>query len=264
MSDSWFDDRVNPLLDKLKTLKERHETNKAAKGEAEVRIGKIKSATRVKDRHLFLVVWANGDRSVRNEYRSLRDKVKLCRQKIAGFPRAWQRGLDELDQAIAEDLEQNNPAYRGIVTEQRELRRKRDVCRDALSLVVRASGNIARVSASLHVEPKGRAAVAAAKSKPGELSAQLKVVREKVNQIHGIGASRGLVEKLNMTFLGAEVSPDKRKKQLDDAVSTLKEVARKVEASGDKFEKRMRELEKDRVHMVRTKRDRLLSLHGLT
>jgi uncharacterized protein YhaN len=161
-------------------------------------------------------------------------------------------------------LEQNNPAYRGIVTEQRELRRKRDVCRETLGFVVRTRGNITSVSASLDVEPKGRAAVAAAKAKLGEISAQLKAVREKVNHANGIVVSRGLVMKLNMTLLGTEVGPDERKKQLADAVSTLNEVARKIEASGNKFEKRVRELEKDRAPMVRTKRDHLLSMHGLT
>jgi len=269
MSDSWSDDRVTPLIDKLKTLKELRGNAEAARGDAEARIAKIKSETRLKDRHLWLLLWANGDRAVYDEYRSLCDEVKHRRQQIAHLPRTREAILGELDQVIADDFKQNNPDYRGIVIEQRELRRKRDVCYGALTVVVRTRGNITNVSTSLHVEPKGRAAVAAAKRKPGEISAQLKVVREKVGEVNRIVGSRGLVDggrvkKLNVTFLGAEFGPDERKKQLDDMVRTLNEVARKVEASGDKFEKRLRELEKNRAHMVRAKRDRLLSTHGFT
>jgi hypothetical protein len=266
MSDSWSDDRVIPLIDKLKTLKELRGTADAARRDAEARIAKIKSETRLKDRHLWLLVWANGDRSVYDDYRSLCDEVKHRRQQIARLPRTRQTVLDDLDRVIADDFEQNNPDYRAIVVEQRELRRKRDACNGALTVVRSTRGNITSVSASLHLEPKGRAAVAAAKRKPGEISAQLKVVREKVDEVNRLAGSRGLdggrLKKLNVTFLGSEFGPDERKKQLDAAVRTLDEVARKVEASGDTFEKRLRELERDRAHMVRAERDRLLLMHG--
>lgn len=269
MSDSGFDDRVGPLVDELKTLKELRGKAEAARGEAEARIAKIKSETRLKDRHLWLVLWANGDRSVYDEYRSLRDEVAKCGQQIARLPRARQTVLDELDRVIADDFEQNSPDYRGIVIEQRKLRRKRDVCHTALTFVLRTRGNITSASASLHVEPKGRSAVLAAKRKQGDISAQLKVVRENVNEVNRILGSRGpvngvLVNRLNVTFLGVEFGSDERKKQFDAVVRTLNEIARKIEASQNKFEKRFQELERDRVRMVRAKRDHVLSTHGLT
>jgi hypothetical protein len=102
--------------------------------------------------------WANGDRTVYNEYRSLRDEVKRRDQQIARHPRAVRAVLAELDQVIADNFEQDNPDYRGIVIEQREFRRKRNVCSDALTVVLRTHKNIRSVSASLHVEPKGRTA----------------------------------------------------------------------------------------------------------
>jgi hypothetical protein len=268
MSDSLSDDRVSPLVDELKALEKLRGNAEAARREAEARIAKIKSETRVKDRHLWLVLWANGDRSVFDEYRSLRDEVKHREQQIARIPHTRQTVVGELDQVIAENLEQNNPDYRGIVIEQRELRRKSDVCREARTLVLKTRENIRSVSVSLHVEPKGRAAAAAAKKKPGEISAQLKVARKKVGEVNKIVGSRdrvsgGLVNKLNMTFLGTEFGPDEREKQLDKAARTLNDVARKIEASRGKFEKRLKELEKDGAHMVRAKRNHLLSMHGL-
>ncbi|MFC4855881.1 hypothetical protein [Actinophytocola glycyrrhizae] len=269
MSDSWSDDRVSQLLDRLKTLDELRGNADAARGEAEARIAKIKSETRVKDRHLWLLLWANGDRAVYDEYRSMRDEVKHRRQQIARLPHSRQMVLGELDRVIADDLEQNDPDYLGIVIEQRKVRQKKEVCHHALNVVLRTREKITSVSASLRVRPNGKAAVAAARREPGEISAQLKVVQEKVKEVNRIVGSRdlvngGLVKRLNMTFLGTEFGHDERKKQLDDTVRTLNEVARKVEASGDKFEKRLRELEKDRRQRVKAKRDRLLSMHGLT
>ena len=258
MSDSWFDDHVSPLLDELTTLKELDRNAKTARGETKARIAKIKSETRLKDRHRWLASWANGDLSVCKEYQSLRHTAKHLEQRIADLPHTCQAVLGELDQVIADNFEQNNPAYRGIVIEQRELRRKRDVCRDALTLVRNTRENITRVSASLHVEPQGRAAVATAKKKPGEISDQLKVVRKKVAEVNRIVGSHVRLANLDVTFLGTEFGPDQRKKQLDGAVKTLYEVARKVEAGRDKFEKRLRELEKDRARMVKAKRDHLV------
>jgi len=268
MSDLWSDDRVSPLLDELKALEELGGNAEAAMGDAKARIVKIKSETRVKDRHLWLLLWANGDRSVYNEYRSLRHEVKHREQQIAQLPQTRQTVLGELDQVIVDNFEQNNPAYRAIAIEQRELRRKRDVCNGALTFIRQTRENIMNVSASLHVTPKGKAAVAAAKRKPDDISTQLKAVREKIAGVNRIAGSRdlvsgGLVKKLNVTFLGTEFGPDKRKKQLDDAARTLNEVGRKVEANRGNFEKRLRDLEKNRAHMVMTEREHLLSTHGL-
>jgi hypothetical protein len=67
-----------------------------------------------------------------------------------------------------------------------------------------------------------------------------------------------------VTLLGTEFGPDERRKQLDEAARTLDDVARKVKANGDSFEKRLTELERSRAHMVRAKRDYLLSMHGHT
>jgi hypothetical protein len=268
MSESCSDDRVSPLLERLTTLEELRRNAKVAKEEAEARIARIKSETRVKDRHRWLALWANGDLSVCDEYRSRCDEVKHREQQSAQLSQTQQSVLGQLDQVIADNFEQVNPDYRGIVIEQREIRRKRDVCRDALAVVLMTRGNIMSVSASLRVEPKGRTAVAAAKKKPDEISAQLSAARKKVGEVNKIVGSRDLVNgrlvsKLDITFLGTEFGPDKRKRQLDETARTLDDVARKIETSRRTFEKRLKDLEKDRTHMVRVERDHLLSMHGL-
>lgn len=268
MSESLSDDRVSPLLDELRTLRELRRNAEAARGAAEARIATIKSETRIKDRHRWLALWANGDTAVSDEMKSLRDEVKHRKQQTARLPQTWQTVLHELDQVIAGHFEENDAGYRAMVIELRELRRKSGVCRDALALVRKTRGNIASLSASLHVEPNGRAAVAAAKKKPGEISAQLGVARKKVVEVNRIAGAHGLVNarlvgKLDMTFLGTEFGTDERRKQLDEAGRTLDDVARKIEASRHTFDKRSNKLEKDRAHMVRTKRDQLLSEQGL-
>lgn len=267
MPDSWSDDLVVPLLDKLKTLAELHRTAVTAVDEAATKIAKIKSESRLKDRHLWLLLWANGDRSIYDDYRSLRDELKHRKQQIAHVPQARKAVVYELDRVIAGELDQNDSGYRAIVTEQRELRRKSDVFDDALTHIRRTRENITRLAASLHIEPRGRSAVAAAKKKSSEISAQLKVVREKVEKVNRIVGSRGVagsvVRKLDKTVLGAEFGPAERKKRLDEVVTTLNDIDHKVEASRGKVAKRLNDLEKDRTRMVTAKRDHLLVTHGL-
>jgi predicted nucleic acid-binding Zn-ribbon protein len=242
MADSWSDDRFRPLLDKLKTFEERAGNAEAASVEVDNRIGRIKAESRLKDRHRWLMMWANGDPSICEEYRSLRAEAKGLRQQVAHLPQARQRILGELDQVVAEVLERENPDYRAIVAEQGKLRRKRDVCLGAVTLV------------------------AAARRKPDK--GQLKLVRDKVNEVNRVVGARGqvdgrLIKKLDVTFLGAESGSDERKKQLDAVARTLNDIAHKVEASRDEFNKRLKELEKVRAQMVEAERYRLLSAHGL-
>jgi hypothetical protein len=128
--------------------------------------------------------------------------------------------------------------------------------------------NIVNVSASLYVEPKGKAALTASTRKQSELSAQLKAVRDSVRAVNNAAGSGGmigssLVNKLNPTVLSEESSPDKRKKQLDNVAKALGDVAHKIKVSSKKFAKSVNELERDRAQMVTARRNQILLTHGL-
>lgn len=267
MSDSWSDDDVRHLLGRLKDIEERRRNAEAMRGEIETGIAKIKSETRLKERCWWLVWLTNGDRSISDEYRSMRDELKLRKEQIAYFLHSRFAIIGQLDRVVAAVLAEDNEDYRNIVFGQREDRRMKEVFDDAVTVVRATRANLASESASPHVEPQGRAAVAAAKRKPGELSAQLAVSREKVRAVNNVVGSSdrlssGLVNKLDITFLGAEFGVEQRKKQLDAAVRTLDEVIRRFEASRDKVAIHLRELEKSRARMVTDERNRLLSAHG--
>jgi hypothetical protein len=269
MPDSWCDHHVRPLIAELKTVEERQAAVETALGELEARVAKIKAESRIKDRQLWLVVWANGDRAIYDEYRTLRNQLKLRRQQIARFPGSHLEARHKLDRAIADRLEQTDPAYRRIVAEERESRSKRDTCRDASTLIAAARADITNLAASLTVEPTGKAVAAKKTRKPDDYAAQVKVVREKLGQVRGMAGSRGvmdsgLVKSLERVSLDAGGGPDKRMKQLDQAAGTLNRIGREVDAKRRKAERRLGELERDRARAVAAERWRLLTVHGLT
>jgi hypothetical protein len=267
MPQSWYEDRVRQLLSGLKALEQSDEEAKAARRDAEVKLEKIKSGTRLKDRYLWLLVWANGDRSVYDRIKPLRDEIKLRNQQIADIPHRHRTMLAELDDIITDDLGQNDPEFQTLLSDHRGLKRKRDTCNDALRTISATRKNITSMSSSMPISPKGKE-LAATEKKSGEISAQIKVVHGKVVEVGKIAWSYGsmngaLVKRLNTSFLSGEFRYQQRKDELDAALRTLTEVARKVTAIRDKIGKRLGELDKRRAQLVKAKRDRLLSMHGL-
>jgi len=267
MPQSWYEDRVRQLLDGLKALERSDEEADAARRDAEARLEKIRSGSRLKDRYLWLLVWANGDREVYNRMKPLRDEIKLRRQQIADIPHRHRTMLGELDDIITDDLGQNDPEFQALLSEQRGLRRKRDTCDDALRTISATRGNITSMSSSMPISPKGRE-LAAAEKKTNEITAQVGVVHEKVVKVNGVAGTYGsvsgaLVRKLNTSFLSGEFRYQQRKDELDTALRTLGEVDRKVRAISGKIEKRLRELDSRRTRLVKAKRDRLLAAHGI-
>jgi chromosome segregation ATPase len=267
MPQSWYEDRVRQLLGGLKALEQSDEEAEAARRDAEANLEKIKSGTRLKDRYLWLSVWANGDRSVYDRIKPLRDEIKLRKQQTADIPRRHRTMLDELDDIITDDLGQNDPEFQTLLSDQRELRRKRDTCDYALRTISATRRNITSMSSSMPISPKGKE-LATAEKKTGEISAQIRVVHGKVVEVNGIAGSYGsvsgaLVKKLDPSFLTGEFRYQQRKDGLNTVLRTLGEVDRKVSAISDKIEKRLRELDSRRAQLVKAKRDRLLSTHGI-
>jgi chromosome segregation ATPase len=267
MPQSWYEDRVRQLLNGLKTLEQTDEEAESARRDAEAKLEKIKSGTRLKDRYLWLLVWANGDRTVYDRIKPLRDEIKLRRQQIAETPRRHQTMLAELDDIITDDLGQNDAEFQALLSEQRGLRRKRDTCDEALRTIAATRQNITTMSSSMPISPKGRE-LATAEKKTGEIAAQIRVVHGKVVEVNGVAGSYGsvsgaLVKKLNTSFQSGEFRYQQRRDELNTALMTLGEVGRKISAISGKIEKRLRELEHRRAHLVKAKRDRLLSTHGI-
>jgi hypothetical protein len=267
MPQSWYEDRVRQLLGGLKALEQSREEAEATRRDAEAELEKIKSGTRLKDRYRWLLVWANGDRAVYDRIKPLRDEIKLRKQQVADTPRRHRTMLGELDDIITDDLGQNDPEFQALLTDQRGLRRKRDTCDEALRTISATSKNITNMSSSMPISPKGKE-LPTAEKKTSEISAQIRVVHGKVVEVNKIGGSYGsvsgpLVKRLNTSFLSGEFRYQQRKDGLDTALRTLGEVERKISAISAKIGKRLRELENRRAQLVKAKRDRLLSTHGI-
>jgi chromosome segregation ATPase len=267
MPQSWYEDRVRELLSGLKALEQTDEEAESARREAEAKLEKLTAGTRLKDRHLWLLVWANGDRTVYDRIKPLRDEIRLRKQQTSDIPRKHRTMLAELDDIITDDLGQNDAEFQVVLGDQREFRGKRDMCRSALAAISATREDITRMSSALPAEPKGKE-LTAARKRLGEISAQVGVVYHRVGEVNEIERAYGsingaLVKKLKMAPVSGKYRYEQRKEELDALLRTLTEVSRKVTAISDKIEKRLGELDHRRAQLVKAKRDRLLSTNGL-
>jgi hypothetical protein len=69
MSESRYEDRIGQLRDELKALEERGTKAEADKEKIKAKIKDITLGTRVHDRHLWLVWWANVTTRIFGDFR---------------------------------------------------------------------------------------------------------------------------------------------------------------------------------------------------